>query len=287
MDGALLVHAPAATAEHVYSEVDKDVTLIVTEDGDPPTGLEVPNDAVFMGGEGYTDRYEHDKPTSSSGSIEEYLLPFGKDEEHSQGPSIEGHNSLPYAEYTDTYGWHISATWTYPDVDKHRPPNGCNWSDTSQALDRFEDEFSVTMAKVCYHASSCWDPSNVADGDAAAPREDLRENVYENCSYWRDSPGEVVFGWVDNADHNGIAYGDGHFGIGAEATDGGVDWRHDQIVQHEFSHFFNAPDRGTWCWGGDGIMNYCEAYGGATHWAQDDWNIVINNIWKCACGGPH
>ena len=106
----------------------------------------------------------------------------------------------------------------------------------------------------------------------------ILDDLIDDCSYIRDSDNDIVLGWVDLLDHNGIAKGDGPYSLCAvEAS--GVDWPHDSIVQHEISHNFGALDQGTYinehpeC-----IMNYNWAYFGTNIWCSDCANDVQYGI---------
>jgi hypothetical protein len=100
----------------------------------------------------------------------------------------------------------------------------------------------------------------------------------DDCSYIRDSDNDIVLGWVDFLDHNGIAYRNGPYSLCAVKTSG-VDWPHYSIVQHEISHNFGALDQNSalhpTC-----IMNYAHAYGGANIWCISCGNTVNNGIYS-------
>jgi len=120
-----------------------------------------------------------------------------------------------------------------------------------------------------------WDAS---DEVPAYNASNILEDLMDDCSYIRDSDNDIVLGWVDLLDHNGVAYRDGPYSLCAvEAS--GVDWPHDSIVQHEISHNFGALDQGTYinehpeC-----IMNYNWAYFGTNIWCSDCANDVQYGI---------
>ena len=156
---------------------------------------------------------------------------------------------------------------------------------TTDALQRFETEFGVDIVDLWITG---WDLSDVCN-NASEALDDLRED----WGWLADNVNDVVFGWADNLDRNGIAYPDGTwyhsdgtwgafapFAIASENIPAEWDWPEDSVVQHEMSHLFDAPDRGTWWWEHpECIMNYWYAYWGTDIWGSEDWTRVYHNIW--------
>ena len=64
-------------------------------------------------------------------------------------------------------------------------------------------------------------------------------------AYLTDTVNDIVTGWVDWMDHNGLAWRNNFSSVCAVKASG-LDWPHDSIAQHEISHNFNATDRGRW-----------------------------------------
>jgi hypothetical protein len=118
----------------------------------------------------------------------------------------------------------------------------------------------------------------------------LLDDLYEDTNWVRyefndkNHKNDIVIGWVDMGDHNGIAYCNHYFSIAATRTLSGVNWPHDSIAQHEISHNFNAGEGGTWCWEHpECIMNYCWAKLGTDIWCENHWCVVygnVNGVWE-------
>lgn len=206
-------------------------------------------------------------------------------------PETVSTTSPPYSMYHSSSGWHWHM-YLVPATDtSHDPAGGCNYSKSRTAADRFQSNFADAVLVTCYTTYTCF-YANVGDSSFDLLPElehDLTANYAGNCGWMRALNSQTVMGWVDNASNNGIAQRDGFFSVSAElANDPAVDWDHDEIVQHEASHWFDAPDRGTWGWEGNGIMNYWHASQGTTTWDSADFNIVRDNIWGCttSCNEP-
>ena len=157
-------------------------------------------------------------------------------------------------------------------------PDGTAWySYTLNALNRFESEFNVEMIDDwCF---GCWDASDVREPGTTT--SDIYECLYDleqDHGDARDADNEIVLGWIDNTDKNGVARKNGFFAVASETAQ--VSWPEDSIVQHEISHNFNADEGGWWPWEHpECIMNYWYAYHGTDIWCSEHWNTVYNNIW--------
>ena len=158
-------------------------------------------------------------------------------------------------------------------------------SDTKNALERFEN-FNVNVQVMFYYGF--WDASDVSDWDDAGK---LLDDLARDTSWVVDSRNDIVIGWVDYANHNGLAYIDGTWDLNNDnipdfapyalcaVRTSGVDWPHDSIAQHEASHLFGAGDQGTWWWEHPScIMNYGWAYLGVDNWCDSCEACVANNI---------
>jgi hypothetical protein len=128
-----------------------------------------------------------------------------------------------------------------------------------------------------------WDASDV--GTIA---EDVLNDLAEDTAWVVNARNDIVIGWVNNMDHNGIAYPDGidpdtgNFApfAACAVTAAGVDWPHDSIAMHETSHLFDADDQGTWWWEHPScIMNYYWAWRGVDWWCDSCELVVANNIY--------
>ncbi len=157
----------------------------------------------------------------------------------------------------------------------HKPTEPIT-ADTTAALSRFTTQFGVTMYQQVWFWNY-WDASDVSPAtNASLVLDDLRDDT----GWLRTAENDIILGWAHDLDHNGIAYGDGFLALASDTRVGDVDWPHDSIVQHEVSHLFDAPDRGTWSWEHEEcIMNYWYAYLGTDIWCPTDWSIVYTNIW--------
>ncbi len=153
--------------------------------------------------------------------------------------------------------------------DAHRPDMSFSEleSRTDQALDRFEEEFGVSMYDTWY--LGFWDASDVSDSDNASQ---VLDDLAKDCSWAQNADNEIVFGWADDLDHNGMAYLNGFYAVGAENPTHPFDWPEKSVAQHEISHNFNAPDHGylgPYC-----IMTYLYGYLGVDQWCSDCWNTI-------------
>jgi len=159
--------------------------------------------------------------------------------------------------------------------DAHRPEMSFSEleSRTDQALDKFEEEFGVSMYDTWY--LGFWDASDVSDSDNSSQ---VLDDLREDCSWAQDADNEIVFGWADDLDHNGRAYLNGFYAVGSENPTHPFDWSEKCVVQHEISHNFNAPDHGYF--GPYCIMTYFYAYLGVDKWCSDCWDTVYGNIWE-------
>lgn len=144
-------------------------------------------------------------------------------------------------------------------------------NETYNALGIFANEFNVDVTHEIHFGY--WDASGT--GKDTFDIIDTLENQDTFLNYdW-----EVVTGWVDEMNNNGVANRDGYYSVNACITNNGVDWDHDQIVQHEISHNFDAPDRGTLGYEHEKcIMNYEYAWRGIDYWCSDDNYIIDVNI---------
>ncbi len=166
-------------------------------------------------------------------------------------------------------------------------PDGTGWiTETYNALDRFKSNFGVDMVDIWLY--NRWDLSDISWDPLSglSPADEALEDLKEDWGWYATEHYEIEFGWADQLDHNGIAYMNGYndktgeyipYAVGSET--GPTDWPDDSVVQHEISHLFNAPDRGTWSWEHpECIMNYWYAFWGTDKWCSDDWWIVYGNI---------
>lgn len=154
-------------------------------------------------------------------------------------------------------------------------------ADTTAALSRFNTNFGVTMSESWIW--NYWDASDVSPAtDAYAAFQDLKDDT----GWLRTAENDIVLGWAHELNRNGLADPDGFFALASDTRVGDLDWPHDSIVQHEVSHLFDAPERGTWmsehrdssgnyieC-----IMNYEWAYWGTNNWCPEDSTTVNANI---------
>jgi len=160
----------------------------------------------------------------------------------------------------------------------HKPTQSYK-DETSQALDRFEENFGVVVYEYYW---GFWDASDVSDWDNSSQ---VLDDLADDTAWLVKDENYIVIGWVDYLDHNGRAYPDGTwegkfkpFCVCACKAEG-WDWPHDSIVQHEVSHLFGAPEGGWWCWEHPPcIMNYCWAYLGYDGWCDGCKFCVAHNI---------
>ncbi|MDW7726782.1 MAG: hypothetical protein SCH70_06645 [Candidatus Methanoperedens sp.] len=157
----------------------------------------------------------------------------------------------------------------------HKPTEPIT-ADTSAALSRFNTNFGVTMNEQVWF----WDYWDASDVSPATNASGTLKDLKEDTGWMRTAENDIVLGWAHDLDHNGIAYPDGFFALATDTVVGNLDWSHYSIVQHEISHLFNAPDRGTWYWEHEKcIMNYEWAFLGITKWCNWDYGIIYDNIW--------
>lgn len=291
-----LALTPAAVAHHghltVKPLIDAGVTIIVTEDGTLLPGTELPTGPVqVLSAAEYKARYEHPE-----GALENPALP-------SAPPSaLDPTSDVIYEDIIkiSALGWGAQCTPSpfyclvtiRPAADTlHAPTGVCNWDKSVTGINRFQSTFGVTVGKQCV-INNCWNASDEgASVSASQLLADFKADILNSgqcpSPNYQTQPYELSWGWANTLDHNGIAYGDDWFSIGASyQCSGCAKWDNDEIIQHEISHSFNAGDRGTFWWEGDGIMNYYDAYLGINYWAQPDYNIVGNNMKGCTCYGP-
>lgn len=169
--------------------------------------------------------------------------------------------------------------------DRHNPTEYVT-ADTSAALCRFEDQFGVDMIWYWYY--NYWDASDISPADSC---KNALKDLAEDEGWIVNAENDIVIGWLHDMDHNGMAYPDGMWDLNEDGvidfapycvcsdTAAGVDWPHDNIVQHETSHLFNAPDHGytgPYC-----VMTYM--YAGVSWfgdvWCSDCEDAVDDNIW--------
>jgi len=184
----------------------------------------------------------------------------------------------PYAKYDKLYLWIFEAK------DSAHKPTQEYLSDTLDAYARFYQFNPGTL--YYYHVKDWWDASDVSPKDSAVK---LLEDLAQDEGWVRDAfndgdpANDIVMGWVDYMDHNGMAYVNGFYSVCAVKAST-PDWPHDSIAQHEISHNFNAKDQGTWFWEHpECIMNYNWAYWGTDKWCSDCGNTVngnINGLWE-------
>ncbi|MFO7966954.1 MAG: hypothetical protein R6U44_05085 [Archaeoglobaceae archaeon] len=174
--------------------------------------------------------------------------------------------------------------WIFPAMDSEHNPTQDFVSDTDYAINVIELTYNVDCYR--YYWYGRWDASDVGT-DSLDVLKDLQEDWnwlvegYEN---------ELIYGWVDNMDHNGRANLDGidhntcefaPCSVGA-VTSRGIewpDWPHDSIFEHEVSHSFNAVDQGTWWYEHPRcVMNYYWAWQYYDTWCDSCWSVVDNNI---------
>ncbi len=170
------------------------------------------------------------------------------------------------------------------DTYGHAPDSGWNYVyGTWDALSRFEQKFGVDMVDDWWFGY--WDMSDVGSSvyDALADLE-------QDCNWIIDAQNDIVLGWADNLDKNGLAEPDGvNPNTGAFAPDAVCtetptypldvgDWPEDSVVQHETSHLFNAPDHGYTLYPVC-IMSYPWAYSGYDWWCSDCESTIYANIW--------
>jgi len=146
-------------------------------------------------------------------------------------------------------------------------------TDTTNALNRFEN-FNINMDITFYYGF--WDAS------------DIHDDLAEDTSWVVNSRNDIVIGWVDYSDRNGIAYPNGTWDLDKDGVSNfapyalcavksaGIDWPHDSIAQHETSHLFGANDHtsGSFLC----IMDYYWAKKGVNWWCDDCESCVANNI---------
>lgn len=158
----------------------------------------------------------------------------------------------------------------YPATDSYHRPSESYQQDTIDAIRRF-DSFGI-QTNIVWHYE-IWDASNVNPADDA---NNTILDLRNDCSYIRSDDNDIVLGWVNYLNHNGIAYIDGPFSLCAVKA-AGLDWPHDSIVQHEVSHNFGADDQNSishpTC-----IMKYLSAYLGTDIWCNSCRSTVNYGI---------
>ena len=97
--------------------------------------------------------------------------------------------------------------------DAHKPEMSYTMLElmTGQALDRFEEEFGVKMYDTWY--IGFWDASDVPDPHSSSQ---VLDDLREDCRWAQNADNEIVFGWADDLDRNGLAYGYGFYAVGSE-----------------------------------------------------------------------
>ena len=183
----------------------------------------------------------------------------------------------PYARHDRLHVWIVAA------ANPEHKPTQAYLTDTVNALGRFF-QFGVG-AIYFYHVTTWWDASDVSPPHSA---HELRKDIIQDMDGVRDDHNDkdpvndIVMGWVNYMNHNGIACGNGFFSVCAVMASG-VNWRHDIIAQHEIAHNFNAPCHAfwpVWC-----VMSYWAAAPPLSYdgWCTDCWWIVwgnINGVWE-------
>ncbi|WP_152417806.1 zinc metalloprotease [Haloferax mucosum] len=157
-----------------------------------------------------------------------------------------------------------------PASDSEHEPSASYKDATFDAWAIFGSEFGIE-AKRSIHFGH-WDASGVGTNT-----DDMLDDIAGDTDKFRDGDNHIVTGWVDKMDNNGIA--GRYHSVNAIDPVYGVPWPHEQLVQHELSHNFEAPDRGTAgyehkkC-----VMNYEYAARGIGYWCDVDHDIIENNI---------
>lgn len=146
-------------------------------------------------------------------------------------------------------------------------PTESYYQDTIDGTERFE-QFGTTINRVWHY--NFWNAGSSTDASYS-----LNYELIPDCSWVRDADNDLVLGWVNNLNHNGIAKVDGPYSVNAVKASG-LDWEHDCIVQHEVSHNFGPRDADvtvTPC-----IMHYPSAYLEITDWCTSCGNEVKYGI---------
>ena len=157
-----------------------------------------------------------------------------------------------------------------PASDSEHEPSASYKDATFNAWAIFGSEFGIE-AKRSIHFGH-WDASDVGTNTG-----DLLDDIADDTDKFRDGDNHIVTGWVDKMNNNGVA-GKYH-SVNAIDPVYGVPWPHEQLVQHELSHNFDAPDRGQAGFEHEKcVMNYEYAARGIDYWCDEDHNIIENNI---------
>jgi hypothetical protein len=144
--------------------------------------------------------------------------------------------------------------------EKHQPHEAWD-GDSAEAWDRFSTFGPTTVVSIYY---GHWEPKS--EGDKS---KKLKQHLKTHQSDKQENHNDLVAGWVDHANHNGIAGVGGFYSVSATSADL-VDWPHDSIFQHELSHNFGARhgDNPIGCTSPPCIMNYASAKFNETGWCD-------------------
>ncbi len=271
-----------------------DTKVIVTEDGKPLENMKkgIDYDMIISESEmlsivkqaekDYFDKYGVDPSNPKIDIVDGKAIPTEEIKVLVENGDIELSDSSISSTVTDclvrSVSWNPKEVndriyvHVYPAIDSFHEPSQNYYQDTIDGINRFEN-FGINVYDVWHYGS--WDAS---DGVPADNASSILDDLVGDCSYIRDSDNDIVLGWVDFLDHNGMAYRNGPYSLCAVKASG-VDWPHDSIVQHEISHNFGALDQNSalhpTC-----IMNYAHAYGGANIWCISCGNTVNNGIYN-------
>jgi len=283
-----------------------DKRVIVTEDGNPPKNMKMGTnfDIVIREQEmsniieeakiKYIEKYNIDPNNPRVDIINGYVLPdeevtklveSGKLSTNDENSLMESGNSLASTRSFATTFTHVRRNphqinnnidvniFIAKEDSSHHAPTESYYQDTVDALERFESNYGVTMNRIWHY--NFWDASDVTPTGEA---ESLLDDLEEDTTWIIESPNDIVLGWVNSLDHNGIAWIPGSFSVCAVKAVG-IDWPHDSIVQHEISHNFDADDQNS-ILHPECIMNYFYAHKGTNIWCTSCRNTVdygINN----------
>lgn len=239
----------------------------------------------------YTEKYNVDPNNPRVDIINGYVLPeqevtklveSGKLSAKDESPFMESENSLASIRTFATTFTHISRNpyqinnnidvnvFIAKEDSSHHAPTESYYQDTIDALERFES-YGINVNRVWHY--NYWDASDVTPTEEA---EALLDDLEEDTTWIIESPNDIVLGWVNSLDHNGIAWRPGSFSVCAVKALG-VDWPHDSIVQHEVSHNFDAEDQNS-ILHPECIMNYVYAQQGTNIWCTPCRNTVYYGI---------
>lgn len=280
-----------------------DRRVIATEDGNPPKNMEqgVNFDIVISEQEmknileearkKYTEKYNVDPNSPRVDIVDGYALPeeevtklveSGKLSTKDENSLMESENSLASTRNFATTFTHVYRNpykisnsidvniFIAKEDSSHHAPTESYYQDTVDALGRF-GSYGITVNRIWHY--NFWDASDVTPTEEA---EALLYDLEEDTTWKIESSNDIVLGWVNSLDHNGMSFGPGSFSVCA-VTALGVDWPHDSIVQHEVSHNFDADDQNSLLHP-ECIMNYLYARQGTNIWCTSCCNTVDYGI---------